>query len=503
MRPSGRGFLKGRNKWVRPADSTEAPGAAPAVPPATAAPPGPVPPATKPLRRLGKHALVRDTPPPKKPSKPPLPAINKSRFKYVRPQNAAGPAAATPAAPAPRKPPPPPPLAARKPPAASKPPPPQQASKPAAAVRPGKLRWNKYVRGEGGDVSSAAGEKSADRHHPVEPRRASKRVAAAAAATEHRRSVTQRALRATKLLRLGGQLYSVGGKGGKKNRSLQLRAVPGPAAPGTAAAAKPAKPPTKPPIAAKPAAPPSPARPMAPPPQTKQLKPSARLKGGRLLYCPVYCHTGKCPRRGRGCPLRHDPTKRAVCGMWLRGACPAGRTCALQHQRRLELMPACVHFLAGRCNAGDACPFLHQHNVCHDAPPCAAFLKGYCAAGAACASRHLTLKQVKEERRLVAGDGRKKRKTRREPETEGAKDAPAAAAGEGEGEGRQRKRRRSRYFDDMWSMGAGAGEEVEAIEEESSSAEGPSDSDSDSGDEFDGEPLSARPSSGPQDFIGF
>lgn len=42
---------------------------------------------------------------------------------------------------------------------------------------------------------------------------------------------------------------------------------------------------------------------------------------------------------------RHDSTKRAVCTRWLRGCCQAGALCPLQHQRKPELMPVCIHFL--------------------------------------------------------------------------------------------------------------------------------------------------------------
>ena len=51
-----------------------------------------------------------------------------------------------------------------------------------------------------------------------------------------------------------------------------------------------------------------------------------------------------------------------------------------------------------------------MHVVLPDnAPFCAAFLKGYCAAGVKCASKHFTLKQIKEERKLVAGRDKGKR----------------------------------------------------------------------------------------------
>ena len=63
------------------------------------------------------------------------------------------------------------------------------------------------------------------------------------------------------------------------------------------------------------------------------------------VYCPVYCQTGRCPRRNRGCRLKHDPTKRAVCPKWLAGFCPLGSVCPLQHQRVPALMPLCIHFM--------------------------------------------------------------------------------------------------------------------------------------------------------------
>ncbi len=44
-------------------------------------------------------------------------------------------------------------------------------------------------------------------------------------------------------------------------------------------------------------------------------------------------------------PRRHDSTKRAVCPRWLHGTCPLGTSCPLQHQRKPELMPICMHFL--------------------------------------------------------------------------------------------------------------------------------------------------------------
>ena len=130
----------------------------------------------------------------------------------------------------------------------------------------------------------------------------------------------------------------------KGSRSLQLDVPAGGG--GSAAAQSPAA------LPSAPAANAAPARklPVRKPATKRPGKPAAaRLKGGRLVYCPAYCHSGECPRRERGCPHRHDPTKRAVCPRWLRGACALGKRCQLQHQRRPELMPACLHHLKASC----------------------------------------------------------------------------------------------------------------------------------------------------------
>ena len=42
---------------------------------------------------------------------------------------------------------------------------------------------------------------------------------------------------------------------------------------------------------------------------------------------------------------RHDSTKRTVCPRWLHNRCELGPACPLQHQRKAELMPVCMHFL--------------------------------------------------------------------------------------------------------------------------------------------------------------
>ncbi|GAB4814899.1 hypothetical protein N2152v2_001945 [Parachlorella kessleri] len=121
---------------------------------------------------------------------------------------------------------------------------------------------------------------------------------------------------------------------------------------------------------------------------------------GKIVFCPAYCRTGKCSRRGKGCPYKHDSTKRMVCPRWLRGVCSDAK-CPLQHQRKRELMPVCMHFLKGLCTAAE-CPYMHV-NLSAGAPVCKAFLRGYCPAGADCPHKHYTLRMVKEERRLEQG----------------------------------------------------------------------------------------------------
>ena len=146
-----------------------------------------------------------------------------------------------------------------------------------------------------------------------------------------------------------------------------------------------------------------------------------------------------------------------MCPRWLHGTCPLGTQCTLQHQRKPELMPVCMHFLKarlgggvsvgrwihgcreekqqgrrkrlccmppstpttphdeehpgaagrplppllqGRCTAA-GCPYLHV-NLPPAAPACKRFLRGYCPAGAACPHKHFTLRMVREEKRLDA-----------------------------------------------------------------------------------------------------
>lgn len=125
----------------------------------------------------------------------------------------------------------------------------------------------------------------------------------------------------------------------------------------------------------------------------------------KIVYCPLYCRSGKCERRRKGCPYKHDSTKRAVCPRWLHGRCELGPKCPLQHQRKAELMPVCQHFLLGRCTA-TPCPYLHV-NLPASAPVCKRFLRGFCPSGAACPHKHYTLRMVQEERKLetTAGAG--------------------------------------------------------------------------------------------------
>lgn len=220
-------------------------------------------------------------------------------------------------------------------------------STPKVSLRPSKEKWNKYVR--------PGAEKLPLKAAPIA--RASSLNSTAASGLrrsprlttqQHRSSVAPRTQRATKLLRLGGRLYTLGRR--SKGRSLTLQAtVPtGSAQSGlrqlSAAAQRTSRQPKPKPAEANVNLPIK--RKLAV--RKTSLKPSARLKVSKIKYCPVYCHKGQCPRRGRGCPYVHDPTKRAVCTKWLLGRCELGKTCPLQHQRKPELMPACVHFLQAR-----------------------------------------------------------------------------------------------------------------------------------------------------------
>jgi hypothetical protein len=415
------------------------------------------------LKKVGKFALARDPAP--KPTKVASP--NKSRFKYERSKDlTSAPLAAAATTTAPGA---------------------SQKAKP--IVRPGKLRWNKYVRQSIGGGETATKQPTTTKtlvpqqpppqqrqqqqqqQEPLpistEPpkllsaavsqlRKRSKRISAASelVRSHQGRKVAQPKQRAMQLLRLGGQLYARGGPKGR-GRSLKLQNSGSIANKDASVSKKTSLPKPKPrpstsaPTPAAAIASGSRSKPLSPTRfaskqvVNNQKKPMARLKGGRLVYCPVYCHTGRCPRRGRGCPLRHDPTKRAVCPLWLQGKCGLGATCPLQHQRRPELMPACVHYLQGRCTRSD-CPYLHV-DLPADAPHCAAFLRGYCAAGVKCASKHYTLKQIKEERKLVAGKAGKMKKKE--------KTQPAAGGGEDDVKPKKRKKRRGRYFDEISSDG--------------------------------------------------
>jgi len=470
MRGGKPGSLKGKNKWARPEGGSKS---AP-VPPNPLLKPNPAADAgheQKPaFRKVGKFALARDLVP--KPTAAASPAsLNRGRFTYERPKDSAAPAAAAAAQHAVQK-----------------------VEKKKSIVRPGKLRWNKYVRQSiGGEktgkqpavlaAEAAATAAAPPLSSPAPPtaevaatplsaaelhrRKRSKRISAASELVRRyqgRKLAQPSTQRAMQLLRLGGQLYSRGGQKGK-GRSLKLQNNVNMITNSTHSTVNKSLVKPKPlpcTSALKPAtavasssrsnllSTRSASKQVAPHKQQnaktlKQKKPMSRLKGGRLVYCPVYCHTGRCPRRGRGCPLRHDPTKRAVCPLWLRGKCAIGATCPLQHQRRSELMPACVHYLQGRCTNAH-CPYLHV-DLPADAPHCAAFLRGYCAAGVKCASKHYTLKQIKEERKLVAGKegGVKKKK-----ELKKHQDSSGGSGGGGTDEKpKKRKRRRGRYFDQL------------------------------------------------------
>ena len=301
----------------------------------------------------------------------------------------------------------------------------------------GKIKWNKYVRSESTLQSQQGGCSGDQREQPSASRQASgvdnmysteirkkfivrkakvsKKLRAPAPikpskspSKDDAKRRVGRVQRVMQLLRLDGQMYSKSGgkKFGKRFKSLILQRE------GAGSASSPFK-------DGKPTSGKGTSavrlellrrilkrrRALLVPARTKSLKHSIlkrreRLKGPRIIYCPVYCHTGHCPRRHTGCPLKHDPTKRAVCTKWLAGKCKLGKACRLQHQKCPDLMPVCLHFLHGKCNKTN-CPYLHSIGR-KDAPYCKAFLRGYCAAGTSCADKHFTLKQIKQERRLFA-----------------------------------------------------------------------------------------------------
>ncbi|KDD74395.1 hypothetical protein H632_c1344p0 [Helicosporidium sp. ATCC 50920] len=145
-----------------------------------------------------------------------------------------------------------------------------------------------------------------------------------------------------------------------------------------------------------PPAKPAPAPKPAPKPKPKPAKPLKALL--RSEQCPRYARSGVCPRQHSSCPLRHDPTLRAVCPHWLTRHCREGARCRLQHQVVRDLMPVCIHFASGRCDAAD-CPFLHASHP-EGAPVCRRFLDGYCPAGALCPHRHLWPSMLRQEERL-------------------------------------------------------------------------------------------------------
>ncbi|KAL4539102.1 hypothetical protein Ndes2526B_g02635 [Nannochloris sp. 'desiccata'] len=466
MRGGKSGSLKGKNKWVR---TESGPNSAPIQP---NPPPKPKPAADAgreqqpALKKVGKFALARD-PAPKPTAAAPPASLNRDRVTYERPKDSAAAAAPPLALPA----------TTRAQTAV------QKAGKVKSIVRPGKQRWNTYVRqsiggGEtekqsastaaaGPPLSSAPAPAAAATATPLSAaelqlRKRSKRISAASELVrkhQGRKTAQPSTQHAMQLLRLGGQLYSRGGPKGK-GRSLKLQyngdTVSNITMNRSAVKTKP-KPSTSAPTPAIAIASSSRTNLLSTRSASRQLatqkqqnantlkhkKPMSRLKGGRLVYCPVYCHTGRCPRRGRGCPLRHDPTKRAVCPLWLRGKCALGAACPLQHQRRPELMPMCVHYLQGRCT-NTQCPYLHV-DLPADAPQCAAFLRGYCAAGVKCASKHYTLKQIKEERKLVAGKEGGGVKKKRDPK----KQRSSSSGGDTDGKPMKRKRRRGRYFDQL------------------------------------------------------
>jgi hypothetical protein len=82
-------------------------------------------------------------------------------------------------------------------------------------------------------------------------------------------------------------------------------------------------------------------------------------KGKSKRNCLYFCHLGRCTREK--CPYIHDPTKVAVCRLFLAGKCNAGAQCPLVHDLKAinpERIPVCRHFLESMCTRAN-CPYRH------------------------------------------------------------------------------------------------------------------------------------------------
>lgn len=108
--------------------------------------------------------------------------------------------------------------------------------------------------------------------------------------------------------------------------------------------------------------------------------------------CKHFTMTGMCGR-GLTCKYQHDPTKIALCPLFLTEKCPykdKPEQCSLSHDPTPERTPICVRFNStGQCYKGSDCLYPHirigaKSGICRDFA-----VLGYCEKGASCESSHL------------------------------------------------------------------------------------------------------------------
>jgi hypothetical protein len=218
-------------------------------------------------------------------------------------------------------------------------------------------------------AAKAASAAEAKRQRAVARLRAKRDRAAAAAALQRSRrqkaaaaavagKAHARQLRPTKLVRIGGKLYSVTAQGLRCAEGAgSAAAAAANAAPSAHALATPRK--LHP---ATPSAAPSAALGRTPgrgPALSAVARSLRNVRSRRLAQraadrrglCMEYCRRGECALARAGtCPRTHDPSKVAVCPAWLQGRCGDAAACKLQHKILPDLMPVCTFYLQVRAS---------------------------------------------------------------------------------------------------------------------------------------------------------